>query len=85
MAYSFHKYWNATDQASIQWYVDLRKQWNRPVWVGEMGENNNDWYRAAFPLLERNGIGWAFWPWKKINGGNNPYSVAAPSLAIKTS
>jgi hypothetical protein len=78
LVYSFHKYWNANDVSAIQTYLDDRKAWNRPVWVGESGENSNDWYAASFSLLEQNGIGWAFWPWKKINGGNGPYDVNTP-------
>jgi hypothetical protein len=79
LVYSFHKYWNNNDQGAIQQYVDLRAQWQRPVWVGESGENDDDWYRASFTLLEKNGIGWAFWPWKKIAGGNDPYDVPQPN------
>ncbi len=79
MAYSFHKYWDATDQSSIQGYLTNRTGWMRPIWCGESGENNDSWYQAAFPLLESNGIGWAFWPWKKFNASNNPYSVNLPA------
>ncbi len=79
MVYSFHKYWNGTDVASIQTYIDHRKTWNRPVWVGEIGENDDGWYSAAFKLLEDNGMGWSFWTWKKMENGNAPMSVSAPS------
>jgi Cellulase (glycosyl hydrolase family 5) len=79
MAYSFHKYWDNTDTASIQTYLDHRTMWQRPIWCGETGENDDSWYQAAFPLLESNDIGWAFWPWKKFNSSNNPYSVNLPS------
>jgi hypothetical protein len=79
MAYSFHKYWNASDIGSIQEYLDYRTMWQRPVWCGEIGENTDDWYRANFQLLEDNDIGWCFWTWKKMDSGNNPYSVSAPN------
>ena len=79
MMYSFHKYWDSTDQASIQGYLDRRAQWQRPVWVGESGENDNDWYREAFSLFEDNDIGWCFWSWKKLESGNNPYGYGAPA------
>ena len=78
MIYSFHKYWNTNDQGSIQQYVDARAAWNRPVWVGETGENDDGWYRDAIALLEKNDLGWGFWPWKKLEGGNNPYGAHAP-------
>lgn len=79
MAYSFHKYWNATDVSAIQGYLDKRAEWNRPVWVGESGENSDDWYRASFSTLEQHELSWCFWPWKKLESGNNPYSVSAPA------
>lgn len=34
--------------------------------MGESGENNQWWYRDAVKLLESNGIGWAWWTWKKM-------------------
>lgn len=77
--YQFHKYWNKNDQASIKQFVDRRQEWNVPIWVGETGENNNQWYREAFDLLEKNNIGWMFWTWKKLGSNNNPYGVKPPA------
>jgi hypothetical protein len=75
---SFHKYWNYNDQASVQKFVDIRRQYNTPVWLGESGENSNLWYRDAIRLVEKNEIGWAWWPLKKL-GYNNPLQVKMPS------
>jgi endoglucanase len=77
MAISFHKYWNYNDQASIQKFIDVRKQYNAPVWLGESGENSNLWYRDAIQLMEKNEIGWAWWPLKKL-GFNNPLEIKTP-------
>jgi aryl-phospho-beta-D-glucosidase BglC (GH1 family) len=74
MVVSFHKYWNPNDQASIQKFIDIRKQYNVPVWMGESGENSNVWFTDAIGLLEKNDIGWAWWPLKKL-GFNNPMQV----------
>ena len=74
MVLSFHKYWNHNDQASIQHIVDTRQKHNVPVWLGETGENSNVWFTDAIALLERNNIGWAWWPLKKL-GHNNPMQV----------
>jgi hypothetical protein len=35
--------------------------------MGESGENSDDWIRSMRGLLERNGIGWSFWPYKKLD------------------
>ncbi|MFC6095659.1 cellulase family glycosylhydrolase [Flavobacterium qiangtangense] len=66
MALSFHKYWNYNDQASIQDIVNLREEHNVPIWMGEGGENSNVWFKESISLLEKNNIGWAFWPMKKV-------------------
>jgi endoglucanase len=75
---SFHKYWNYNDKASIQKFIDIREQYNAPVWLGESGENSNLWFRDAIYQVESNKIGWAWWPLKKL-GFNNPLEVKIPA------
>ena len=74
MVLSFHKYWNYNRQQDIQKMLDTRDQYNVPVWLGETGENSNVWYTEAIRLLERNNIGWAMWPLKKM-GSNGPLEI----------
>ena len=74
MVLSFHKYWNYNDEASIQQFLDYRKKYNIPVWLGESGENSNVWFRDAIALMETNNIGWCWWPLKKL-GYNNPLEI----------
>ncbi|MDH7604154.1 MAG: cellulase family glycosylhydrolase [Melioribacter sp.] len=66
LAYTFHKYWMPTEQKEIQEYVDFRDKYNVPVWLGESGENDNEWIKSFRELLEKNEIGWCFWPYKKM-------------------
>jgi endoglucanase len=73
-AISFHKYWNATDRASIADVLRLRDETDAPVWLGESGENSNTWFTQTIALVEGEGIGWAFWPLKKI-GFNQPLEI----------
>jgi len=74
MALSFHKYWNYNDQASIAHIIKARDEQQVPVWLGETGENSNVWFTDAIHLLEKNNIGWSWWPLKKI-GVNNPMEI----------
>lgn len=67
---SFHKYWTPTTQESIEPFLKLREQYDMPLWNGESGENNNEWYARAAALQEKNGIGWSWWPLKKMGAGN---------------
>ena len=74
---TFHKYWNKNDQKSIQWAVDMREQYNRPLWMSESGENSNQWFADAIHLFESNNIGWSWWPVKKSRT-NNVFKVTTP-------
>lgn len=79
LVYSFHKYWNYNDPASIAWIIDIREQYNVPLWMGESGENSNAWYTEAIALFERNNIGWSWWPWKRISTIVAPFSIPSNS------
>ncbi|MFD0694013.1 glycoside hydrolase family 5 protein [Paenibacillus sp. GCM10027628] len=78
MLLQFHKYWNAPDTESIQRYLDKGAELNVPLYMGEGGENNTEWYAGAFQLFEDHGISWNFWPWKKLDTSNSPCSIRAP-------
>jgi len=78
MAYSFHKYWNPTTVETIQKYLDIRSEFNVPFWMGESGENNNDWYRSAVKLFEDNNIGWAWWTIKKVDSESGLMNITMP-------
>jgi endoglucanase len=78
MVLSFHKYWNFNDPAAIKNMLETRNTYNVPIWIGETGENSNTWYTQAIQLFEKNNIGWAWWPLKKI-GNNNPLEIKSNS------
>ncbi|UTA53224.1 cellulase family glycosylhydrolase [Lysobacter soli] len=71
---SFHKYWNGTGRDSIAELLALRDRWKLPLYLGETGENSNDWYARTVALAEGEGIGWSAWPLKKIRY-NNPLQI----------
>lgn len=73
---SFHKYWNHTDRESIAAMLALRDKHGMPLWLGETGENSNDWFARTVALAEGEGIGWAWWPLKKLRY-NNPLQIVA--------
>ena len=79
LLYSFHKYWNGTDEASIAAYLEYQRSFDVPLWLGETGENSNPWYTATLDLVRRKEIGWCFWPWKKVWTDNCPLSVEPPA------
>lgn len=72
---SFHKYWNSTDVGTVNPYFQIRDTWNIPIWLGESGENSNEWNRQTVSMLESERIGWSWWPYKKIESVVGPLSV----------
>ncbi|MEW6060839.1 MAG: glycoside hydrolase family 5 protein [Bacteroidota bacterium] len=73
--YTFHKYWCDTTQAMVQEYADFSKKYNVPIWMGESGENTNQWIDAWRRLNERNNFGWCFWPYKKMDATSSMVSI----------
>ncbi|MDQ6422711.1 cellulase family glycosylhydrolase [Paenibacillus sp. LHD-117] len=74
----FHKYWNNPDTESISNYLACRDRWNVPIFMGEGGENNTDWYAGVFRLFDDHEISWNFWTWKKMDTTNSPCSIRKP-------
>ena len=75
MAYSPHKYWSNNDVATLEFALALRDAHQVPLYLGEAGENSNVWFRDAVRLLEDLGIGWAWWPLKKVESISAPMSI----------
>lgn len=67
IVYEFHKYWFDIKQEEVQLYVDFRKNHNVPIYIGETGENTDEWVLEFRKLLEKNEINWCYWPYKKMN------------------
>lgn len=81
MFYQFHYYcWGRPDNLNgIDQYLKKRDELNAPVWVGETGEKNNAIYWATSQYFAAHNIGFSFWPWKKMDTKNTPYSINAPA------
>jgi len=67
VVYEFHKYWFDVNQNAVQTYVDFSNQNQVPIYLGESGENTDEWVHDFRSLLDDNNINWCFWPYKKMN------------------
>ena len=78
--YQFHYYcWARPDNLNgIDQYLQKRDELKTPIWVGETGEKGNAIYWATTQLFEAKNIGFSFWPWKKMDTENTPYSINKP-------
>lgn len=66
MLYTCHRYWCDTLQSNLQDFIDFRNKVNIPLYMGETGENTDEWVGGFRRLMERNNMGWHFWPYKKM-------------------
>lgn len=78
MVIHFHRYAVLPDMGAYREFLELSERWNKPLWLGESGENIPEWFAALYPLGARLGVGYNVWPWKKMECKNSPYSVKAP-------
>jgi endoglucanase len=78
VVYTFHRYHAQAEQATVQKYVDFRNKYSVSIWLGESGENSDEWIAKFVSVLEKNDIGWAFWPYKKMQATTSVVSFAAP-------
>ena len=78
LVYTFHKYWMTVNQDAIHEYLTFRDKHNVPVWMGESGENKDEWINSFRQLLEAQNIGWCFWPYKKLEATSCIVSINSP-------
>ncbi|HEY8204189.1 MAG TPA: glycoside hydrolase family 5 protein [Pyrinomonadaceae bacterium] len=78
LVYTFHKYWVPVNEDAIREYLTFRDKYNVPVWLGESGENTDEWIDSFRKLLETHDIGWCFWPYKKIDATSCIVSISSP-------
>ena len=78
LMYTCHRYWSDTLQANIQDFVDFRDSVNLPIYMGETGENTNEWISAWTRLMIKNNIGYHYWPYKKMGSPRCMVTIPTP-------
>lgn len=86
LVYNAHRYWCPNEAAAadpnpnqinlVQNLAAFRDRWQVPVWVGETGENSNEWFAAAVQQLNAQNIGWCHWNLKRVDAGSSLLRVA---------
>jgi endoglucanase len=79
--YQFHYYcWEEPDHLrSVDYFIRQRERLGTPVWIGETGEQQKAVYWGTSQYFESLNMGWSFWPWKKMDTRNTPYSILKPA------
>jgi hypothetical protein len=78
MILNFHRYGCIPDISAFYEFINVSNRLQIPLWLGETGENVNEWYTTIYPLAVSCGIGYNLWPWKKMNCTNSPCSIQEP-------
>jgi aryl-phospho-beta-D-glucosidase BglC (GH1 family) len=78
IAYTCHRYWSGTEKKDIQDFLDFREKVNLPLFMGETGENTDEWVEKFRIALEENNIGWTFWPYKKMPHKAGMIAISKP-------
>jgi endoglucanase len=82
LVYNAHRYWipegddyirdgNPNQINRLINLTEFRTRHNVPVWVGETGENSDEWLRQNVDKLNANSIGWAHWTYKRTSSSPN--------------
>lgn len=79
IVYEFHKYWFDVNQEAIQTYLNFRDKWQAPIYIGETGENTDEWVNDFRILLDDHQVNWAFWPYKKMNNTRGIMNFTEPT------
>jgi len=74
--FTCHRYGCPPTKEGIQDLIAFRDKTQLPMYMGEIGENTDEWVEAMRKTLEENNIGWNFWPYKKL--GNPRCFVQVP-------
>lgn len=64
--YTCHRYGGEACVEGIREYIDFRDKTGLPMYMGEIGHNTWEWQSSYSRIMQENGIGYTYWPYKKI-------------------
>lgn len=70
LMYTCHRYGGEPIKAAIESIIQFRDSVNRPMYMGEIGHNTDEWQAAFCKVMRDNNIGYTFWPYKKVDGSS---------------
>jgi hypothetical protein len=78
LIFTCHRYHCDTTETGIQDFLDYRKKFNRPFYMGETGHEPDEWIASFCRLLEKVNIGWTYWPYKKMGNATSMLNIKEP-------
>lgn len=64
--FTCHRYGGPATADAIRSFIDFRDKSGRPMYMGEIGHNTEQWQSDFVKAMEENDIMWTFWPYKKV-------------------
>lgn len=65
--YTCHRYGGPATADAIRDYIDFRDETEKPMYMGEIGHNTDQWQADFVKVMKDNNIGYTFWSYKKCN------------------
>lgn len=78
LMYSCHIYKCPPSVGSLKGFMNFRDKSGLPMYMGETGENTDEWVESFRKALEEVNIGWTFWTYKRLDAERTFMSVAKP-------
>lgn len=66
--FTCHRYGGPATADAIRSYIDFRNASGKPMYMGEIGHNTDQWQADFVKVMKENNIGYTFWPYKKRDG-----------------
>lgn len=78
LMYSCHRYGGKPNAEALSRYIAFRDSTNRPMYMGEIGHNTNEWISEFSKIMTENNMGYTFWPYKKMGDSTSFVNVKTP-------
>lgn len=78
LMYTCHRYGGEPTKEALQNLIDFRDKTGLPMYMGETGENTDEWIERMRHSLEESNIGWHFWPYKKLKNATSFVHIPVP-------
>lgn len=78
LMYSCHIYKCPPSKGSVKGFINFMEKSGTPMYMGETGENTDEWVRDFRMVLEESSIGWTFWTYKRLDTDRSFASIVLP-------
>lgn len=68
LIFTCHRYGGEPTAEAISNFISFRDAANKPMYMGEIGHNTDQWQTDFVKVMKDNNIGYTFWPYKKRDG-----------------